>query len=267
LHVYDKDHYHARHFHEPGVRVQQSRNLLDFLARASGNESTPYGLLLRSELEAFRRSSDSYLFHEHLEDVNEPIYFYQFAERAAARRLRYLGEADLGIMLPGNLPPEVQSVLHMLSADLIHLEQYLDFLHGCMFRQTLLCHQQVQPSYSLRPECLPHLYVAAPLYPTAPQANLASTDPEEFQGPDGMALKTAEPLLKTAMAYLGEVWPRAVRFDQRLLRVRERLNLPAQPGKARHEEEVQMLGQFSRPSRCCCRGRAGWSMPRRRAGR
>jgi hypothetical protein len=29
-----------------------------------------------------------------------------------------------------------------------------------------------------------------------------------------MALKIAEPLLKTAIAYLGEVWPRAVRFDE-----------------------------------------------------
>ena len=31
----------------------------------------------------------------------------------------------------------------------------------------------------------------------------AFMDPVEFQGPDGMALKTAEPPLKTAMAYLG----------------------------------------------------------------
>lgn len=68
-------------------------------------------------------------------------------------------------------------------------------------------------------------------------------DAEEFQGRNGMALKTAEPLLKTAMAYLGEVWPRAVRFDELLATARERLQLPAPPEKEQHDLQVQMLGQ------------------------
>ena len=45
--------YHARQFAEPAMRVKQARNLLDFLARASGNEKSPYGLLLQGELDGF----------------------------------------------------------------------------------------------------------------------------------------------------------------------------------------------------------------------
>jgi methyltransferase-like protein len=241
--IRDMMRFHTKFATEPTYRTRQARNLLDFLANSTAGQNSPYSLLLRSEVESLRQSADSYLFHEHLEDVNDPIYFFEFAERAAAKGLRYLGEADLGVMLPSNLPPEVQSVLHILSSDLIHLEQYMDFLRNRMFRQTLLCHQQVQPSYSLRPERLLNLYVAAALSPTAEHPNLASTDPEEFQGRDGLAMKTAEPLLKTAMAYLGEIWPRAVRFSELLATTRELLQLSPNPDMERHEQDVQMLGQ------------------------
>jgi hypothetical protein len=64
----------------------------------------------------------------------------------------------------------------------------------------------VTPSYTLRPERLVNLYVSAQLRPSAERPNLVSTEPEHFLGEGGMALKTAE-LLKTAMAYLGEIWP------------------------------------------------------------
>lgn len=36
------------------------------------------------------------------------IYFHQFAERAAARGLHYLGEADMRSMVPGNVPPDIE---------------------------------------------------------------------------------------------------------------------------------------------------------------
>jgi SAM-dependent methyltransferase len=157
--------YHARQFTLPLHRVQQARNLLDFLARATAAEHTPYSLLLGSELDSIRRQSDSYLFHEHLEESNEPLYFYQFAERAAAHGLRYLADVDLRAMVPANFPPEIANVLQMLSPDLIHLEQYTDFLRNRTFRQTLLCHQNLSPSYALRPQQLTAFHVASPVKP------------------------------------------------------------------------------------------------------
>src|SRR5262249_50623606 len=150
-----------------------------------------------------RRSRDAYLFHEHLEEVNEPIYFHQFAERAAAHGLRYLGEADLTVMAPGNFPPEVASVLRVLSADLLHLEQYMDFLRNRMFRQLLLCRRALTPNSALRPEQLTAFHVASPARPVAAKPDIHSNEYEKFAGRDGVTLNARDPIVKAAMRHLG----------------------------------------------------------------
>jgi methyltransferase-like protein/2-polyprenyl-3-methyl-5-hydroxy-6-metoxy-1,4-benzoquinol methylase len=235
--------YHARQFAEPHLRVQQARNLLDFLAKSVVQENSPYSLLLQSELALVRQSRDSYLFHEHLEECNDPIYFYQFAERAAAKGLQYLGESDLRVMVPGNYPPEVANVLKMLSADLIHLEQYMDFLRNRMFRQTLLCHRHLVPNYTVSPERLPAFHVASPARPMAAQPDIQSTEGEQFQGPDGATLTVRQPLAKAAMLCLAEAWPRAIPFDTLRTMARVRLNLAPETDAATRARETLILGQ------------------------
>src|SRR5262249_35007457 len=160
----------------------------------AAGDSNPYGLFLRSELELLQRHSDYYLLHEHLEDNNLPVYFFQFIEQAQAQGLRYLGEADISVMVPGHFPPEVAGVLQRLSADLLHLEQYMDFLRNRMFRQTLLCHADHEPRYHLKPECLVDFHVAAPVRPTAPSPNLHSTEFEQFDSPTGVTLSSRDPI-------------------------------------------------------------------------
>jgi len=219
--------YHAEQFTEPLARVKQARILLDFLAKTVEKENTPYSLLLKNELELIRQSRDSYLFHDHLEEVNDPVYFYQFAKRAAAQGLRYLGEVDLRVMVPGNYPPEVENVLQMLSPDLIRMEQYMDFLRNRMFRQTLLCHQHLTPNYALRPEQLTAFHVASPAKPVNGTPDVRSTEFEAFRGPDGVTLNSREPVVKAAMVHLAEVWPQAVPFPALLAVAQERAGLCA----------------------------------------
>jgi methyltransferase-like protein len=223
--------------------VRQARNLLDFLAKSVGKENTPYSLLLQGELESVRRSSDSYLYHEHLEDVNEPVYFYQFAERAAAHGLKYLGEVDLRVMVPGNYPPEVENVLQMLAQDHIHMEQYMDFLRNRMFRQTLLCHKNLNPNYALRGEQLTAFHIASPARAVADKPDICSTEAEKFETPDGITLNSREPLVKAAMMELAEVWPHALAFKTLLAKARERLQAAGQKEPAELNEDTRSLGQ------------------------
>src|SRR5439155_10600404 len=75
--IRDMMRYHAMRFTTPQNRTQQARALLDFLAQ-SVRQDSPYSALLKSELEAVRHQADHYLYHEHLEDVNDPVYFHQF---------------------------------------------------------------------------------------------------------------------------------------------------------------------------------------------
>ena len=51
--------YHANQFQETQERIDQARALVDFLAESVPAEEDPYGLLLQTELDNIRRSSDS----------------------------------------------------------------------------------------------------------------------------------------------------------------------------------------------------------------
>src|SRR5439155_24579763 len=109
--IRDMMRYHATRFATPAQKTQQARALLDFLSDTVRPDAGPYGLLLRQELEAVRRQADHYLYHEHLEEVNDPVYFHQFVGMAGARGLRYLGEARVGTMGAANLPADVGKAL------------------------------------------------------------------------------------------------------------------------------------------------------------
>lgn len=225
---------HDRRFraHPPQERVAQARALLTFLAEGVPLANTPYSLLLREQLELLIGRADPYLFHEHLEECNEPIYFMDFCERLAAKELRYLGESEFRVMVPStSFPPEVQSRLQAVAPSLLEMEQYMDFLRNRVFRQSLVCHAQLRPNYAVRAERLAAFRVASSLWPSAPAPDLGSNSPEEFAAQSGMSLSTPIPIVKAALTSLGETWPRAVTFDGLLGLARSRLggSHPADP--------------------------------------
>ncbi len=143
---------HDRRFRSqpPLVRVGQARALLSFLTN-SVSEQTSYGQLLRETVELLQKCTDSYLFHEHLEECNAPIYFAEFCERLTAHQLRYLGETEFHPMVASaSFSPAVQKELRQLAPSFLEMEQYMDLLRNRMFRQTLLCHENIRPNYDLR---------------------------------------------------------------------------------------------------------------------
>jgi methyltransferase-like protein/SAM-dependent methyltransferase len=236
--------YHAKHFADPHAKVAQARSLLDFLAKAVAKENGPYPLLLNSEVELLRNVPDSYLLHEHLEENNEPLYFHQFVERAKAKGLRYLGEAELGVMVLGNFPPEIERAIKLVSPDMIHTEQYMDFVRNRTFRQTLLCHQEVTPKYNLEPRQLTPFYLASPAKPSATPVDLASPTAQTFRFPNTPATLTSkEPIVKAALLCLGEIWPQAVQFSELRERARSRLPTSAQAGEDTAARDTRHLGQ------------------------
>lgn len=46
-----------------------------------------------------REQSDSYLYHEHLEEINEPLYFHQFIQQVENAGLQYLADTNFATML------------------------------------------------------------------------------------------------------------------------------------------------------------------------
>jgi methyltransferase-like protein/SAM-dependent methyltransferase len=204
--------YHARRFTRPQDAVGQSRALLNFLAETAAEENSAYSILLKEGLEFFRKVSDSYLLHEYLEEVNEPLYFHEFVERLGRHRLQYLAEAEVHAMMPERLGSKIAATLEKLSSEFIEMEQFLDFVRNRKFRQTLICHAGVPLQRKVGASVLRPLFVASSLRPVSQQPDLRSEAEERFRRPDGRTASTTEPVLKAALIHLAEHWPQAVAF-------------------------------------------------------
>jgi methyltransferase-like protein/SAM-dependent methyltransferase len=235
--------FHALRFSEPTEQVHQARGLLDFLVKSASGESTLYAQFLRSELETLRRSSDSYLFHEHLEENNTPVYFSEFALRAHEHGLQFFAESDLNVMVPGNFPAEVQATLQRLSPDLIYIEQYMDFIRNRTFRQSLLCKAGRTPNYALNAKTLTPFWVAAAFRPQSAVLDLNSSEYATFESDRGISVRSNEPIVKAALQILGSSWPRRIRFDTLRAQARTALDSRAVIDAGLHDRDIDILGQ------------------------
>lgn len=228
--------YHSHQFHDPRDKVGQAKALLEFVVRALEGQQTSYANLLREELKLVQQVSDWYLFHDHLEDENQPMYFHEFVARASAYGLRYLGEAEAHTMAPRTFPPAVQDVLQRISPDILRLEQYMDFLRNRMFRQTLLCHGSLSPSYQLTPAHAHNFSVASRLRPASTTPNLTSDAEERFLGPGDVVLTTRAPIAKAVVTMLAQWWPMPFPFQALCDAAAERLGLGV--GNAERVQDV-----------------------------
>jgi methyltransferase-like protein/SAM-dependent methyltransferase len=202
--------YHARRFKASHKRVEQARALIDFVARAVPDKKSAYGVLLARELELLREKSDTYLLHEFLEEHNEPLYFHDFIEGAAAHQLQYLGEARLATMAAANFPPEVQETLARIATDIVQQEQFMDFIRNRQFRETLLCHAGIPVNRTLAPAAIADFHVAAPIEPPSAAVDCTNDEPAEFSLPNGRRLSSSGRLAKSAYLLLGEQWPQNI---------------------------------------------------------
>ena len=196
--------FHAGRFENTSERVGQARALLDFLAESSPAVDGAFGRMLADEVEIVRERADSYVFHEHLEEINEPMYFHRFVEEAERHELRFLSEATLGEMVPNQLADPAIETLSRIAPDLIHMEQYTDFLRNRMFRRSLLCHQRQVPQRHLEPDRIVDMYAAAPLRPSG---EVDEEGEHVYAHPHGSTVRVSDPLHRAALEILNEAWP------------------------------------------------------------
>ncbi len=222
--IRDMMRYHAFRFDGPDQRIGQARALLDFLAQSTEKDAGAYGVLLRSELDLLKRQSDHYLYHEQLEEFNEPVYFHQFMARAEAQGLRYLGESRINTMVTGNFGPEVQKTLAVLATDQIQTEQYLDFVRNRTFRETLLVRAEAVPNWAIVPERVYGLHVACNAKVSGRPVNLTTNTAAQFQSRSGMVISASGAVFKAAMLALIEAWPGTIPFVELLQHATAKLN-------------------------------------------
>jgi SAM-dependent methyltransferase len=197
--------FHTAGLDDPADRIEQARALLRLLV-GSWSDEHEFGAIMRRQGERLLERSDETLFHDELAAINQPVYFHEFVAHAARHGLQYLAEADFFEMQTGVLPEAVSDeLLHV--EDPIRREQYLDFVKGRMFRQTLLCRAELELDRSPQPLIVETLAVSSPAQPTGdPDAAGGVT----FEGPSGSTLTTDHPLVTQALERIAGSWPGAV---------------------------------------------------------
>jgi hypothetical protein len=128
--------------------------------------------------------------------------------------------------MAGFQPPQGRAKIEGLARRTLDQEQYLDFLMRRSFRQTLLCHDDVNlgPRSSLAG--LGNIWAAKIAEPIMPMIDYYSSAPIRFQMPDRSQRIFREPLLKTLLVCLKQAGPGGLQIGALWNHVRDRLAHP-----------------------------------------
>lgn len=204
--------FHVRSLTRATERIEQARGILQFLARFARDEGGTHRAVFEVLAEELADAEDSYFFHDYLEEYNCPIYFTEFAERAAAAGLQYVGSA-VAAAWDSNLPEEVAEALGQLENRIVR-EQYLDYLCNRTFRRSLLSQAGVPVSGSPAPEAVRGLFASSLVQPVRADPDIASDAPEEFATPSGGRITTNQPLTKAVLTALARRAPAFLSFEE-----------------------------------------------------
>ncbi len=202
--------------HGPMARCAQGRAVLEFLAQAAADEPTAYAKLLKAEAESILRLPDGYIYHEYFESDNRPLYFHEFISQISRFALQYLGEAAPAAMFASSFGAQVENQLSGMALDLIAGEQHLDVLRNRGFRQSLVCHANVPLSRQITPQSVADVRFFGRVAPQNAAIDLRSQGSETFVAPSQMTITTSAPVLKAALYYLNQQWPRAFTAEELL---------------------------------------------------
>lgn len=240
--------YDTRNVTEPEARIDRAEGMLAFLEKA-----VPEGLPLHRiaamaiEKNAAREIQRAHVFHEFLEEVNDAFYFREFVDQAAQHELQFLAEADISEMHGHFLPAEAERMLAELEGDPIEREQYLDFVKGRAFRQSLLCHAGVAIDRTLGPASLSGLQLSSSRLTTGESPTLSAGTPLAFRDDRGREIATDNAFCKAALLHLSELHPGASTLDA-LERVAEdqisKATVSTQEGTAQRKGRAELRGEL-----------------------
>lgn len=204
--------YHVRDIAEPRQQVEEARRFVEFIARSALVVKTGFRNLLADELDYMAGTPDEYVFHEYLEEVNEPVYFHKFIERVTACGLQYIADSRLETVAWEALTPEVCAFLKKYESDYVRYEQYLDFLTNRAFRRSLLCHREVPLVRGGLHERVDRFYIAS----TVPPVTFSASDsfPEEIIDPLGRRFRVSDVTLKSLVSTISRSYPQAIPYRE-----------------------------------------------------
>jgi methyltransferase-like protein/trans-aconitate methyltransferase len=217
--------FHTRLIDDPIEKVANGVSVLNLIGEMTDAEST-YRLIIKDELEGMLERSPENIFHDDLSEINQPFYFYEFAEMLAQNGMQYLTEAEERILHFETLSDAAAKMLDQLASDLVEREQYMDFIRYRRFRNTLFCRKEIRLDRDYLDGHINEFYIAGRLHSEADPSTVASDEPETFFGPREQTITCNHPLTKAVIRYLSSQWTRSVSFTELLDQSVEMFGLP-----------------------------------------
>jgi methyltransferase-like protein len=209
---------------------------MELMAKTLQDPDAPYGKLMTREADMLRDAPDAYLYHEHLEQDNRPLYFHQFASQCAEAGLDYVAEARLlnhaGPLMSGI----IRGALEQLPAEAVEREQYLDFLQNRTFRRSLVSHKGLAQKVTPSPHRISQLHLECNVRPVTGGTDKLPPGARQFTNREGQKITTNNPWITTVLQCLFEVWPRSMVFSELAARVK---------GVLSHSSEQQVRAQVA----------------------
>ena len=231
---------HTAQIHEPSEKVAQARAILQWVTTAA-RENDPYRTYLEKEMDLLDRKPDGYLYHDHLEDQNEALYFREFISRARDVGMQFLGEAEIAYMFWHDIPAKQQQDLARLPVEVA--EQLMDFIRNRSFRKTLLCHQDVELNRHPSLEVLRSMYYGMEKPASLEGLDLARAEPLRLQV-GGNFLEIAQPLAQAALVELCMAYPQSLNPADVARQAVERLQLAGVPFSGDTPAAVDEVSRF-----------------------
>ncbi len=201
--------FHTRRLEDSEERAREGKAFLGLLLQTM-DANAPFRKLFQQEFNRLSKQTDNSIYHDEMSPDFSPVNFSDFVDHAAAHELQFLGEVEFDALmdvLPDADP--LAAIRQLAEGDVIACQQYLDFVRFRWFRQTLLCHRDVQLSRDNPGDGLSGLFVASRLRRSAELPDGAS----EFRDPQGPGvIKTNNIVLIALLRRLEQIWPRAERF-------------------------------------------------------
>jgi 2-polyprenyl-3-methyl-5-hydroxy-6-metoxy-1,4-benzoquinol methylase len=209
--VRDMLRWHIRDLASPSEQVEEARALAKFLTAVT-TDTDDIGRALRSGFQAALAKDHGFLYHDELAEHYGPVYFHEFMGAAGRHGLQFVADADPGELAWLNLPKETGQILEALTDDRVERQQYLDFMVGRCFHNTVLCHAGRAVATTPQLDRLHHCWFSAQGRVATPEQVAEPGAVVVFERPDGPRLETDFLPGKLALAFLLANTPRRTAY-------------------------------------------------------
>ncbi len=204
--------YHTRNATSARQKLQQAQDFLAQLETTLPETDQLSAGFLRDEISRIASRHPSYLFHEYLETTNQPFLFSEFISDSTDHNLDYIADVELATMFPGDMGERTTALLDHYE-EMVEVWQYMDFLSGRTFRQSLLCRGARRLNHDIDLDVFTEYAFFADVQPLK-KPDFRRRRNMRFNTANGKAVEVNHPLTQAALTVLSEQYPDAINFDE-----------------------------------------------------